>query len=303
MKKLAGFQEPLWFNSGRQQGIPAEWLALANHILTAQKHLAKSLQAPRLERSHLCTEEEHRHGAPLLPLIQFTYDAPSATRLFLDFLRFAETCPSVKTPAKAFPAYLEASGGVPSLLDALLAQDLAPFERAAQTFPSAPHLALVLACNTLFPWLEATARAVTALAPLSGSWNHGTCPVCGSPVFFGHLAKPSPNIHGEQTIDKGGARFHTCVLCHTSFRVNRLQCPFCLEEDTSKLAQFSSKALPEISVHVCHSCNSYIKIADFRERIEGTPNPVLEDLLSLPLDLAAQARGFERPTFSEWGLG
>ena len=40
---------------------------------------------------------------------------------------------------------------------------------------------------------------------------------------------------------------------------------FCLEEDAKKLDYFTTENEPGYQVHVCRSCKSYIKIADFRE--------------------------------------
>lgn len=55
-------------------------------------------------------------------------------------------------------------------------------------------------------------------------------------------------------------------------------------------------------VHVCRSCKSYIKIADFREFFGRESIPALDDLESLPLDIAAQNEDFHRVAPSEWGL-
>ena len=50
------------------------------------------------------------------------------------------------------------------------------------------------------------------------------------------------------------------------------------------------------------SCKSYIKIADFREFFGRESIPALDDLESLPLDIAAQNEDFHRVAPSEWGL-
>lgn len=45
-----------------------------------------------------------------------------------------------------------------------------------------------------------------------------------------------------------------------------------------------------------------IKIADFREFFGRESIPALDDLESLPLDIAAQNEDFHRVAPSEWGL-
>ena len=103
-------------------------------------------------------------------------------------------------------------------------------------------------------------------------------------------------------INKGGKRMHTCSYCRTTFRAKRIQCPFCLEEDAKKLDYFTTENEPGYQVHVCRSCKSYIKIADFREFFGRESNPALDELESLPLDIAAQNEDFHRVAPSEWGL-
>ena len=93
-----------------------------------------------------------------------------------------------------------------------------------------------------------------------------------------------------------------CSYCRTTFRAKRIQCPFCLEEDAKKLDYFTTENEPGYQVHVCRSCKSYIKIADFREFFGRESIPALDDLESLPLDIAAQNEDFHRVAPSEWGL-
>ena len=77
--------------------------------------------------------------------------------------------------------------------------------------------------------------------------------------------------------------------------------PFCLEEDAKKLDYFTAENEPGYQVHVCRSCKSYIKITDFREFFGRESIPALDDLESLPLDIAAQNEDFHRVAPSEWG--
>lgn len=94
---------------------------------------------------------------------------------------------------------------------------------------------------------------------------------------------------------------HTCSYCRTTFRAKRIQCPFCLEEDAKKLDYFTTENEPGYQVHVCRSCKSYIKIADFREFFGRESIPALDDLESLPLDIAAQNEDFHRSRLPSGG--
>lgn len=64
---------------------------------------------------------------------------------------------------------------------------------------------------------------------------------------------------------------------------------------------FTTDSLPFFEVHVCKTCNNYIKLADLREQAEALP-AALSDLASLPLDMLARQEGYSRPTPSAWGF-
>lgn len=68
------------------------------------------------------------------------------------------------------------------------------------------------------------------------------------------------------------------------------------------LDYFTVDSEPGYQVHTCRSCKSYIKIADFRELTGREFLAALDDLESLPLDMAAQQEDFHRVAPSEWGL-
>ena len=178
-----------------------------------------------------------------------------------------------------------------------------PLSAWAEEAPDAPSLCgRVLVYNSMEPWLEAAGEALSSAYPQNDVWQHGHCPVCGSPAFIGHLSGPEPSRNEGRDINKGGKRMHTCSYCRTTFRAKRIQCPFCLEEDAKKLDYFTTENEPGYQVHVCRSCKSYIKIADFREFFGRESIPALDDSNSLPLDIAAQNEDFHRVAPSEWGL-
>lgn len=55
-------------------------------------------------------------------------------------------------------------------------------------------------------------------------------------------------------------------------------------------------------VHVCRLRRNRIRIAGFREFFDRESIPALDDLESLPLDIAARNEGFYRVVPLEWGL-
>ncbi len=142
---------------------------------------------------------------------------------------------------------------------------------------------------SLAPAVEALAAGLAGRIPADRIWTHGHCPVCGSLPLMSSLR------------DKEGRRFATCSFCLADYRVRRLGCCFCGEEDQNKLVFYDTPDAPGYRIDACEQCKNYIKTADFRA-LDKASVPSLDDLESLPLDYLAMERGYARPTLSAWGF-
>ena len=290
-RKLAVLRAKPW--------LPPELFSLVETVCRLQAETPVTVVP---DEAAIRSGHEHRQGVPLLERTAFPVDEAGAKALFLQLLAACEALPHLKTAILVLRDGMVRGEIVPeALFRALMAQDERPFDAWAEQAPDAPQLLEFVVYNSLLPWLEATGAALAARFPEPGTWQHGHCPVCGSPAFIGHLAEGKPTGN-DREINKGGARMHTCSFCRTTYRAKRIQCPFCLEEDAAKLDFFSVEGEPQFQAHVCRSCKAYIKIADFREAADAGHCPPLDDLESLPLDFAALREGFHRVAPSEWGL-
>ncbi len=117
----------------------------------------------------------------------------------------------------------------------------------------------------------------------------GTCPICGSLPLISSLN------------EKEGFRHATCSFCRHDYRIKRIACPVCGEEEQKKLTFFTVDEEPGFRVDVCDTCKTYIKTIDFRE-LDRIAVPVLDDLDSLALDYVAAGQGYKRATMSAWGF-
>lgn len=281
--------------------LPPELLELVTLTSRAQVESRAACAAP--VSLPLQTSEAHGQGAPLLAKEDFPLHSAQCTALFRHLLDSLRKHGPLQEPANHIYAELGLAHSASTLqtcFDALLRDQQDYFEAWAAALPTAPRLLYFLTYNSLVPSLGAIAEAAQPHSP--ELWQHGHCPACGSAPFMGYLGKRSGKDRLENLQDTNGQRFHVCSFCRTEYRVKRLQCPFCLEEDSSKLEYFSTAEEPGYQVHVCHSCKGYIKIADFREYTSRPLLPALDDLESLPLDIAAQQQGFSRLTLSPWGF-
>ncbi|MEZ7196799.1 formate dehydrogenase accessory protein FdhE [Pseudodesulfovibrio karagichevae] len=171
----------------------------------------------------------------------------------------------------------------------ILDDDTTFFATWAERMPDAPRTLPFLALAAMGPSIEAAAGMLAEKLPDVKVMPVGTCPVCGSMPLISSL---------EQ---KEGFRHATCSFCRHHYRIKRISCPVCGEDDQKKLTFFTVDEEPGFRVDVCESCKSYVKTIDFRN-LDRVALPVLDDLDSLALDYVAANQGYRRATLSAWGF-
>jgi FdhE protein len=117
-------------------------------------------------------------------------------------------------------------------------------------------------------------------------WEEGRCPVCGArPSLF--------------TISAEGVHQH-CSFCGTKGRHDAIGCPVCQNKDKALLNTFIVKKEKGFAVRSCDLCKTYVKTVD--EKQFGRVTPDLADLVSLPLDIVVQEKGYKRPSPNPVGM-
>lgn len=117
--------------------------------------------------------------------------------------------------------------------------------------------------------------------------KNGRCPVCN--------ARPA-----IASIDGENRRRLYCSFCGTFGYFNRIGCPSCLNVDTSRLNIITLDDEKGFRIDTCDACSSYIKTVESNLINELTPD--LADLISLPLDIIAQGRGYKRNSPNPLGM-
>jgi FdhE protein len=118
-------------------------------------------------------------------------------------------------------------------------------------------------------------------------WEEGRCPVCN--------AQPSLSWVGED-----GRRQISCSFCATVGYYERTGCVICQNNNKPKQNVFLFEGEEGFRVNTCDECKSYIKT------IEGgllfSTGPDVADLMSLPLDIVVQEKGFQRRSPNPIGM-
>ena len=134
---------------------------------------------------------------------------------------------------------------------------------------------------TPIPLLHACRRQWTAALPKS--WPHGHCPLCGAWPGYAELCGV------ERT------RYLRCVRCGCAWRALGLSCVYCANGDHAQLGSLVDEEGGKWVIEVCRRCKGYLKACAVLS--PGDPAEVLvEDLKSVELDIAAEERGYRRPT-------
>jgi FdhE protein len=118
-------------------------------------------------------------------------------------------------------------------------------------------------------------------------WEEGKCPVCN--------ARPSLS-----SLTQDGRMQFYCSFCGTSGQITGVQCPFCLNGDLAQLNVFTFTGEEGFSVQACTVCKSYIKKVD--PELLSRFGPDLADLMSLPLDMVIQQKGYRRRSPNPIGI-
>lgn len=241
--------------------------------------------------SALATDESIMQGVPLVGREDFPHDAAQAEELLGKIIELLKKKGGpLGEGAEAVDAALQSGDLTPAeLFDRFLDDDAKFFGTWAERMPEAPKTVAFLAFASLIPSLESAAEELAKKLPNMKVPAVSSCPLCGGLPLITSLNQ------------KEGFRHATCSFCRHEYRIKRLACPICGEEDHEKLSFFTVDEEPGFRVDVCESCKTYVKTIDFRE-LDRIAVPVLDDLDSLALDYVAAGQGYRRATLSAWGF-
>ncbi len=134
-----------------------------------------------------------------------------------------------------------------------------------------------LLLQTMRPILTRAADAIMARTDLS-SWKAGTCPLCGG----------EPDL---AVITPAADRMLICGRCSARWRFHQFTCPFCMNEDRSRITSFASRD-GRYRLYACELCERYIKAYDARTATRPVM-PIVDSVATIPLDAAAMQKGYK----------
>jgi FdhE protein len=113
-------------------------------------------------------------------------------------------------------------------------------------------------------------------------YAHAYCPFCSR----------KPAVAVMRPMGDGARRNLLCGFCLCEWEFRRIVCPKCDEKDHAKLPVYTAEEFSYIRVECCDTCRTYIKSIDLSKN--GLADPLVDELASIPLDLWALERGYEK---------
>jgi FdhE protein len=120
-----------------------------------------------------------------------------------------------------------------------------------------------------------------------GKGGKGHCSLCGArPSLMSNRSDKHSHLH--------------CSFCGTVENGDPAGCTVCRSMSRARSAMFSFHGEEGFTFQTCDVCRSYRKIVD--GELLATMTPDLADLISLPLDVAIQDKGYKRTSPNPLGM-
>jgi hypothetical protein len=255
------------------------------------------VEAPPLTPEQV--REKLKRGQPILSELDLGLDVDAVRELMIKLLLAIESVSrknsSLKVRLPWFPTPHHSDSAVSRLRLALeqrrldigaLLPDIASGNRAAvncavEDLGLDSNLIWTLVQNALKPALRDFCRRISALIK-DVKWHKVTCFVCGAVAMLGELQ------------ENDQARHLRCGACGADWRVPRMQCMYCGNEDHKTQSNIYAKnKADKMRVEACDQCKGYLKVIS---SFSPTPPEMLavQDIETLHLDYIAQERGYVR---------
>ncbi|MEN8244865.1 MAG: formate dehydrogenase accessory protein FdhE [Thermodesulfobacteriota bacterium] len=265
---------------GKLRPAYADILDFYKEVFVRQEESEQHLQLEPVQIPEHVLAVKQKEGFPLIQMSEFRVDTDAADKLLETLCHMAiNTNQTLSTAAEGILKAREEGVLNPDVLcQKLLDTDDLFFREIAERIDIDQQALMFFVYNCVKPFLSGCARGLSRYLPPSDAWGESICPVCG-------------NLPGLASIEGRGERWLHCGFCWTKWRIQRVLCVFCQNEDHAKLQYFYSEAESEYRVDTCDQCRHYLKTVDLR-KIDRVFYPPLEQVATLHLDMKAGELGY-----------
>ncbi len=240
-----------------------------------------NLETPEIPPEIVATKM--KEGFPLLNREDFPVDFDAALKLLKNIRNIipGENKELCETHNRLL-GFLESSDPREKFWKHLLSGDEKALKKVAKEINSPLQQIIFLGLSAIKPSVWFVRSEVECLLSAESGWRRNYCPVCGS--------LPSILLLKE----KEGKKYGSCSWCDKQWLMNRIECPYCLNQLQESLGYIAIEDDEVYRVEYCDVCKYYFKLVDCRP-LEVEPVPPLEEFTTLHLDMIAQNKGYKMP--------
>ncbi len=276
-----------WFRETRPGYT--EMLDFYEALCEAQDEASQTLQVEPVPVDEILTVVKLREGFPILRKeSDFVVDVRASRNLFQSVVRLGPKAPAKLAEELGRIGEAVSRGALDPGIVLERHADAQFLHHTADRLGLDGHILAFLVRASVGPSIRANVTRFRETITLD-VWAKGYCPACGSHPRIAELK-------GE-----GGKRYVLCSYCGFEWRIPRLMCPFCGNQDHDSLHYFVAEEEESHRVDVCDRCHQYLKTVDSRN-LNYDLVLELEDLMTVHLDLAAMRKGFQRVSPVLWSL-
>lgn len=216
-------------------------------------------------------------------------------RTMLDSLK--EAFPSLSREITAIQDWTAENTDAPEeWFNSILRGDYGNIRETAESLGIEKDAARFIVEQGLKPFFEAAAALMAPHVEIM-RWDKGYCPVCGAYPDSTYLKKGKEEY--EYLVAHGGQRWLHCSLCSREWRLRRMTCPYCDNEDADSLEYFQAEDRPHERIYACDKCKRYVTCIDVSELVDAPPGELLPFEL-LHMDIIAQRKGYKPMAWNLW---
>ncbi len=263
--------------------VYGDMLSFYEELLYLQlKDQAKiKLEVPKLSDEIIKTKLDE--GFPLLNREDFPVDFEAAVKLLRQIREIIpEENSELRKCNENLVKFLEDFGSTDLFWKNLLEGNEKDLQETAEKIASPVQQVIFLGVSAIKPSLWYVRAKFANHVPPDFPWRKNYCPICGS--------LPSLLLLKE----KEGRKYGSCAWCEHQWLMNRIECPYCLNQLQESLGYIAIEDDEVYRVEYCESCKHYFKLIDCRP-LEVEPVPPLEEFTTLHLDMLAQEKGYKMP--------
>jgi len=260
----------------QKEEVNPELIDFYRKLLHIQSGAERRIGKPEPGLTGEASSERIEQGLPLIGFDDLALDWSLLQEIFAEV-------------ADAFATYSGLFSGFPESLKKLEPRPALPEETVKAWFEGGrllpltgvdalgEHLLEAIIHATLKPFLVSYSEAWLGLVKQE-RWRRGYCPICGGNPDFAFLD------------NERGARWLLCSRCDAEWLFQRLECPYCGNQEQNALAYFTDDE-GLYRLYVCEKCKRYLKAIDLRQAKSEVLLP-LERLITYGLDAQAREYGY-----------